>query len=258
MKFFRSLSDKNNLYNKFLFWWLFIKKFGLVKVLKLAFQKNVAIDVPWIQTPLNIRRGESDIYIFWQIFISEEYNFQLNFNPKFIIDGGANVGVASIYFANRFQEAEIITVEPEESNFKALESNLNCYSKVRRLKAAIWYKICHLEIVNPGDNKASYQVKEQINKNEHTIESITIGEILRKYKRDIIDILKLDIEGAEHELFSFNFEEWLPKVRALVVEPHDSFKPGCIETIYKAVSKYDFTEAASGENLIFLNTSIDY
>lgn len=138
-----------------------------------------------------------------------------------------------------------------------MENNLNCYKNVKRLKAAIWYKTCYLEIINPGDSKFAFQIKEADIKQKETIKSITISEILRESQKDMIDILKLDIEGAERELFTHNFEEWLPKVRVLMIEPHDSIKPGCSEAIHKAVSKYDFTEAALGENLIFLNNSFD-
>src|ERR1051326_8504661 len=81
-------------------------KYGLTKKINFA------------NTVLYLRTGTSDLPVFRQIFIDEEYNFQIPFQPSVIFDLGANVGFASIYFANKFPNARIIAVEPEISNYR--------------------------------------------------------------------------------------------------------------------------------------------
>jgi cephalosporin hydroxylase len=44
----------------------------------------------------------SDILTCWQVFIKQEYDFIVEAHPKVIIDAGANIGLASIYFANKY------------------------------------------------------------------------------------------------------------------------------------------------------------
>lgn len=41
----------------------------------------------------------------------------LSISPRFIVDAGANIGLAAVYFTNRFKDATIVSIEPEQSNF---------------------------------------------------------------------------------------------------------------------------------------------
>jgi hypothetical protein len=82
------------------------------------------------------------------------------------------------------------------------------------------------------------------------VPSVTIGDILRESGFDHIDILKLDIEGAEKELFREGWEEWLPKVRMIVIELHDRFVPGCSQSFYSAILKRPFRQEVNGENVL--------
>ena len=71
-----------------------------------------------------------------------------------------------------------------------------------------------------------------------------------------IDILKIDIEGAEKELFSSGFENWLPRTKILFVEVHDDMKKGSSKSVFNATSKYNFRFTMQHENLVFINEDI--
>ena len=70
---------------------------------------------------------------------------------------------------------------------------------------------------------------------------------------DNCDIVKLDVEGSEKEIFSENYEGWLPKKKVLIVELHDRMKKGCRKAVFQAISRYDFSLQVAGENLVFTN-----
>jgi FkbM family methyltransferase len=53
-----------------------------------------------------------------------------------------------------------------------------------------------------------------------TIGTFTIDELMQKYNFPHIDLLKLDIEGAEKELFEDSYQEWLKATNVLVIELH--------------------------------------
>lgn len=92
---------------------------------------------------------------------------------------------------------------------------------------------------------------EEVNSSdEYDIKAITITEILRQFNYNQIDILKIDIEGAEKELFSENYKDWLGKVDVLIIELHDRMKKGCSDSFYSAVKQYDFNKTEKGENII--------
>lgn len=199
--------------------------------------------------PLIIRKNTSDWKAFKQIFISRDYDFPIDIDPKLIIDGGANVGYASLFFADKFPKAEIFAVEPEESNFEVLKKNTARFSQIKPIKAGLWHKNAYIKVLDVGQSKWGFMIEES-SPDGCDVQTITIDQILKQSKYDEIGILKLDIEGAEKELFSENYDSWLGKVNVLIIELHDRFKEGCGAAFYSAIKKYDFKRAQRGENII--------
>ena len=68
--------------------------------------------------PLYIRNKTSDVEIYREILDRHVYDFSVKDEPKYIIDAGANIGMASIFFAKKYRNAKIIAIEPEVENFK--------------------------------------------------------------------------------------------------------------------------------------------
>ncbi|MBA3753687.1 MAG: hypothetical protein H0X01_06045 [Nitrospira sp.] len=84
------------------------------------------VRVPRLGHPIFLRAGTSDVLVFIQIFIDGELDFPMPEEPSSIVDAGANIGLASLYFAQRFQKAKIVALEVDQSN-------LNCSPKTRRV-----------------------------------------------------------------------------------------------------------------------------
>ena len=92
--------------------------------------------------------------------------------------------------------------------------------------------------------------------NPHAIKTTTVSKILAESGFDEIDLMKIDIEGAEKEVFSApDVDDWLSKVKVLVIELHDRMKKGCSRAFFTAMSKYDWHFELRGENLIFMRES---
>ena len=87
-------------------------------------------------------------------------------------------------------------------------------------------------------------------KEDADIDAITINDIISTYDLTRIDILKLDIEGAEIELFESN-TDWLEKVNCMVIELHDRIRPGCMEALKGKMSSDVWNEAQTGEKFVF-------
>jgi FkbM family methyltransferase len=183
--------------------------------------------------------GTSDFGVFQQIFIDNYYDFPIDIKPKLIIDGGANVGYASIYFANRFPNAKVIAIEPNDNNYKMLNENSFKYFNIKPIKSAIWNTNTTLHVNDVGREECGFIVEEAGINDQEIFKGITINDILKEFECNYIDILKLDIEGAEKEVFSSNYEEWLCKVHILIIELHDRFKPGCSEAFLSAIYNYN-------------------
>mgnify|MGYP002755117032 FL=1 len=194
-----------------------------------------------------LRVATSDYPVFMQVFIQSSYNINLNFTPSVIIDCGANIGLTSIYLSHKYPEAKIIAVEPEESNYQMLLRNTHNYPMITCLKSGIWNKSCYLEIIDNHASNWSFMVKETDQK--EGIVAISIQEIVKKYNLQSIDILKIDIEGSEKEVFGSDLEAWLPITKLLIVELHDRYKHGCSMALFKALSNYNYDLDIKGDNI---------
>jgi FkbM family methyltransferase len=203
-----------------------------------------------ILNPLIIRKNTSDLEVFKQIFTYKDYDIDYKIKPKIIIDGGANVGYSSIFFARKFKNAKIFAIEPEESNFEVLKENTKKYKNIIPIKKGLWPTKGYLKIIDNGQEKYGF-ITKIVKKNEkYDVEVITINDLMKKYNITKIDILKLDIEGAEKELFEENYDNWLDKTEILIIELHEKMKRGCEKAFYSAIKKYDLDIQESGENII--------
>ena len=213
-------------------------------------QGLIEVSIPWSSNPVYIRSDTSDTAIFEQMFIEQEYYFNApDFSPKFIIDGGANVGYSTVFFAIRYPEACIVAVEPEKSNYDMLVRNTNSYKNVIPVHAAIWHENTFLNIENPADQHVAFRVNNSDASSQGSIQAMTIFDLLELADKKDIDLLKLDIEGAEKELFGANNCEWLESTDILIMELHDWFRSGCGNAFYNAISPYRFNQINKGENI---------
>jgi FkbM family methyltransferase len=229
---------------------------SILKNTSIKREEIVRVKISYIKKPLQIRVYTDDVLVFWQIFINKEYDFAIKTKPKIIIDGGAYTGFSTVFFANKFPEAKIIALEPEWSNFQLLEKNTSDYCRIELCNTAIWNKNSSLKIKDIRQAKSAFMVEEGSFDEQGSFRALTIGEILRNSGFDEIDILKLDIEGAEKEVFSHNYEEWLNKVNILIIELHDRMKEGCSEAFFSAIKKYNFNKTFKGENIVLIKPNI--
>ncbi len=216
--------------------------------------KELSLFLKPIGRDIVLRGGTTDVYCFEKIFLHEEYKspFADSEQPKLIIDGGANVGLASLYFAAKYPAANIFAIEPNAANFKMLERNCAALPNIVLKKAALWPTSAKVSMSKRAVNDHwSYSVIDAVNGDTDTI---TVTDIMREAKADKIDLLKLDIEGAERELFRNS--PWLKDVGQIVIELHDRYKRDCSRSFYKAVVSRDFRQELRGEN-IFISFSMD-
>jgi FkbM family methyltransferase len=238
--------------NKLSLYWDFLIAFVLIE-----YNIKKSIHLKHIKEPIRLRRKTSDIKVFGQIFAKQEYEIALHlpydFIPKVIVDCGGNIGLATVYFKNRYKDAKIISIEPDKGNFAILQQNIKNYDDVIGINSAVWSKSTYLKIENANAAGWGFIVKEATLSDENSFIATSISDLMKKYELERIDILKMDIEGAEKEIFSASDSgEWLKKTHVLVVETHDFMVKGTASAVFKALQKYDYHFANVGENLIFV------
>lgn len=205
---------------------------------------------------IKLRNNPYDTQVFTQIFLRDELNVHLPESPRVIIDGGANIGLATLYLKTKYPGATIIAIEPERSNFDLLVENTKAYQNIICLNYGIWNTHCRLQIIDTGQGTASFITRELADGNggDNAIEAITIPDVMKQFQFKKLDLVKLDIEGSEKELFKDNYEEWLSKTSCVIVEIHRHLQPDCEATVFHAFEK-DFAYSTLGEYSVFSRKS---
>lgn len=169
-----------------------------------------------------LRTYSGDIEMLYEIFWRKTYHSSSvrwqDFNT--IIDLGANIGMASLFFAAKSPRATIYAVEPDPENFELLTANLSQEISASRLvpvQSAITAGNGMIHLIR---NEKAYNsfVSEEI-VSGITVRTRDMEGFLRDMFIDDVDLLKIDIEGREADLFSGD-TGWLQKVRNIVMECH--------------------------------------
>jgi FkbM family methyltransferase len=201
--------------------------------------------------PIWLRPRTSDYYIYQQVFRDEEYsNVDGVTDVKSVLDCGANIGLASIYFLNRFPGSRVLAVEPDPDNALMCRRNLLAYgSRAKVLQGGVWSECGRLTVVpsefGPGQ-KCGMQVRrfQRGDPEEATVDGFDVSSLMAYGEIDQVDILKLDIERSELTLFSSSPDLWLPRVRNLVIELHDE---ECSRAYFSALERYDYRLSSRGD-----------
>ena len=211
---------------------------------------------------LTLRRNTSDIDVFKQVFINNEYQIVIDYfiinqiQVDTIIDAGANIGLTSLKFATSFPNSKIICIEPDSDNYKQLQLNLKGLNNVFSLKKALWYESDFLtfERVFRDSREWSIQVTKSHNKEDALVPALSIHDLIKDYDLQEVDFLKIDIEGSEAEIFKEEHDlSYLNIVKIIAVEIHDELD--CRLEIYKILKNYGFLIFNSGELTIGIKPS---
>jgi FkbM family methyltransferase len=226
----------------------------------------VQVTIPGVG-PVSVRQGDSDYDSLRQIFVRYDYEIG-NDTAKhalerryrailgegripLIIDAGANIGLAALWYSRFYPDAAIVCVEPDRANFKMLEINTALVKNVRSLHAAIGSSPGKVDIHN--DSGLSWASATARSSNG-SVPIVTVADIIHSMSNSTILIAKIDIEGFEEDLFSENLG-WLDEVCAVFIEPHDYVKPRdrTSRSFQKAFGERSFGLFLRGDMIIYIN-----
>jgi FkbM family methyltransferase len=213
---------------------------GLLKRALLAFPGvncEFEASIPHYSQKIFLRLGTSDVASFKQVFVDNQYGLDLSTNPSIIVDAGANVGMSAAYYSLRYPSATIVAVEPGPSNFDVLSRNAKLFPKIIPIHAALWNHEGTVRIQNPGTGNWGMRVSEDNTSSGTDIRSVTVPALLKQLGIDRIDLLKIDVEGAECEIFQ-DAAAWIDRVGVICVELHDHFRLGCSNTFDAATAGF--------------------
>ena len=202
--------------------------------------------------PLWCRPDTSDRRAFDQVFIFGDYSALAACDRvELIIDCGANVGYASAYLLTRFPECQLIAIEPDPTNYRMLQRNLQPYgSRGKLIGGGVWSTCTGLKMVETPyrDGQAwTRQVRAVTPDEELEVEGFDLPTLLAGSGRPRVSILKMDVEGAEAVVFGGDVKAWLRQVDHLAIELHDDSVFGNASSVFfDAIAGQPFRLSQSG------------
>ena len=263
---FRQLKQKLMLRTRLKRFYHPARRIGLIAALRLLLRSpdsDIEIRPKGSAQRFLIRGNSSDANVFEQVFIEEEYGCLTEMtNVGLIIDAGANVGYASIFFLSRFPDCRIVAVEPDPKNFATLKRNLEPYAdRVVLHNTGLWSHSAELVIDSTpyrDGREWTRQVRECEKGESGDMKAISVEDIIKAAGYDRVSLLKIDIEGAEAKVFAAGAsDEWLGKIDTIAIELHDDSQFGKASDIFfSAIEGEKFSVSHNGELVICRRTTI--
>ncbi|HTO50084.1 MAG TPA: FkbM family methyltransferase [Burkholderiales bacterium] len=204
-------------------------------------RQRFAVETPdgRAEIEMTVRPGTSDIAALDQVYGARSYDLRglrrfaeiaaihrevaARGRRNLILDLGANIGAAARYFAQAWPASHVVAVEPAADNFELLFENTQDLDNTTALLCGIASVPGWLRIVDATAEKWTYRTERAQAQTPQAVRAVTVPELLGEYSSDAgYDpfIVKIDIEGAESELFSGNVD-WIDRFPVLIIELHD-------------------------------------
>lgn len=208
---------------------------------------------------VHLRVSNSDFAVFEEIFDRDEYGPVRQWNLPHdarIIDLGANIGLASLYFSVLLPGASVVAVEPDKANCRLMRRNC------KRLLHANRLKICQAFIaaqdgtagIDRNQMSWSFHKVDTVQAHHEVVPCVSMPHVLAESGFDRVDLLKCDIEGSERELFE-HCAPWIGRVKHLVVETHSPYQNVDLYRDLRAAGwefEITFERQAGWDGIVFL------
>lgn len=220
--------------------------------------RRMEVEVPGLERPVSIRLGETDQEVFRKVFVRDEYGFVTPEGVGTIVDAGANVGYSVLWFHRRYPGARIIALEPDPENFAMLSANCGHLPGVTLLQAALWGTDgeVRIEMHNSQGRDLRSWGRRTAALGSASAEAVAVPalsprSLMERAGFSQVDLFKMDIEGAEKDVFEAPDTAWLSQVGVLTAEFHDRFRPGATAAAEAALAPLGFRASRKGENTWF-------
>lgn len=184
---------------------------------KLCFKgPEVTIEVQGM--PIQVRPGTADVFPVDDTFGAGYHRSPWNLPERpVIVDLGANIGLTVLDYGLTYPEPTIVGVELDEHNARLARLNTAHVASARIIHGGV-AATEGIVTYDTADTNA-YVISQA---GDRTAPAITVAGLLKQLGGGDIDLLKMDIEGAEREVLA-DGAAWASSVRHILVETHPPY-----------------------------------
>jgi FkbM family methyltransferase len=219
----------------------------IARLLKMPFQNGTTDLLPG--PCLHFVDGPSTVSQFHDVWTNEVYRFNTQREYPLILDCGSNVGMSTIYWKHLYPHARIVAFEPDQTVFTIFITNLSAWhiTDVQAVNAAVWTHDGDVPFWTEGSDAGRLLWRAE--------DGSTSGQLvhtvrLRDYLTEPIELLKLDIEGAELPVLT-DCRDRLHQVERLFVEYHSMIgRPQLLDDLISVIRAAGYRLYAQTQILI--------
>lgn len=218
----------------------------LNKVLKIPF-KDISFDMIINGVRSTIIVNDPDQYThLYKLIYNESFKISKKIpdNPL-IIDGGANIGMSSIYYLLKFPEAKILAFDPTSENVSKYKHNLSSFMNAKIEQKALWDKSETIDFHFSKCSRYHSLFAREGNSITEKVKAVRLDEWLDENNIQKIDILKLNVEGAELKVIR-GLGKRIRDVNVIVGELHPEFVEP--DDLIKELKKNNFSVVRLEQN----------
>ena len=210
----------------------------LTTFLRLEFKRTFLVDLfgvrPESETVFGQKMYFSDYGIFTlvfnEVFVTGAYYFKARNDQPVIVDGGANIGMATAYFKALYPGCKVMAFEPNQRNFELLQqtAKANNWTGVElypyglhRTAGELWFFDYNGQ---PGSLSGGFWEPAEAGpaKSKTMVQTVPLSE----YIKEDVDLLKLDVEGSEGAILEdLEATGKLSRVKQIIGEYHHHVNP---------------------------------
>jgi FkbM family methyltransferase len=184
----------------------------------------------WSGRDIFYRAGTADPFVIYQVLLKggkkAEYYVPPTLQPKVIFDIGSNIGASIIYFHKKFPNAQIFGFEPHPDTFQILEKNVAQLAGVKVFNYGLGAGDQRVSVRADAVNYGAFNTRGDFKDRGFPAAPVEcemrrLDSVLRELGLEHVDLIKIDCEGAEADIFSTVSEELLNNCQWIVGEFHD-------------------------------------
>lgn len=184
----------------------------------------------WSGRDVFYRSGTADPFVIYQVLLKggkkAEYYVPPTLKPNVIVDIGSNIGASIIYFHEKFPEAQIFGFEPHPDTFRILQQNVAQLRGVRVFNYGLGASNQRISVQADDINFGAFNTRGEFKDRGYPAAPVEcelrrLGDVLRELGVAQVDLIKIDCEGAEADVFSSLPDEILNRCHWIVGEFHD-------------------------------------
>jgi FkbM family methyltransferase len=184
----------------------------------------------WSGQDIFYRSGSADPFALYQVLLRSgkkaEYYVPPALRPKIILDIGSNIGASIIYFHRQFPDSKIFGFEPHPDTFRVLQRNVANLHGVTVFNYGLGATHQRIAVQADQVNFGAFSTDGRFKDRGHPAATLEcevrrLEDVLREIGIAQVDLIKIDCEGAEADVFSALPDEILNHCQWIVGEFHD-------------------------------------